>query len=212
MMDKIQVLLADDHPALRFGLRVLLDQAPDITVTGEVGEGKEAIAQIEAQRPDVVVLDCQLPGMEGAEVANEIRRRGLPTRVLALSSFSDERYVRAMIDAGARGYLLKDEAPDRIVAAVRATARGEGWFSPSIAAQVAALARGETPKAPHAALTEREREVLRLVAAGKSKKEIAATLKMSEKTVEKHLSELFAKLKVSSRVEAAVLAVREGLA
>ncbi len=210
-MKKIRILLADDHPALRVGLRVLLEQAPDIAVAGEAGNGREALAQSEALHPDVIVLDCQLPEMDGAAVANEIRRRGWPVRVLALSSYSDERYVRAMIDAGAMGYLLKDEAPERIIAAARAIAKGEGWFSPSIASKVAGLVRGET-KTARAELTPREREVLRLVAAGQSNKEIAATLHLSEKTVEKYLSELFAKLNVASRVEAAVLAVKEGLA
>ncbi len=211
-MNIIRVLLVDDHPALRVGLRVLLEQASDITVAGEVGNGREALAQAEALHPDVIVLDCQLPEMEGAAVAEEMRRRGLSAHVLALSSYSDEHYVRAMLDAGAMGYLLKDEAPERIVAAVRAIAQGEGWFSPSIAAKVAGLMRGQAAKTARVELTPREREILRLVAAGKSNKEIASVLHLSEKTVEKYLSELFAKLNVSSRVEAAVLAVREGLA
>ncbi len=211
-MNIIRVLLVDDHPALRVGLHVLLEQAPDITVAGEVGNGREALARAEELQPDVIVLDCQLPEMEGAAVAEEIRRRGLPVRVLALSSYSDEQYVRAMLDAGAMGYLLKDEAPERIVAAVRAIAQGEGWFSPSIAAKVAGMMRGQTDKTARAQLTPREREILHLVAAGKSNKEIASVLHLSEKTVEKYLSEMFAKLNVSSRVEAAVLAVKEGLA
>ncbi|MEW5720781.1 MAG: response regulator transcription factor [Chloroflexota bacterium] len=211
MTDPIRVLLADDHPALRIGLRVLLEQAADVQVVGETGDGKDALAQIESLRPDVVVLDCELPGMTGAAVAAEARRRGLPTRVLALSAHADERYVRGMIDAGAAGYLLKEEAPGVIVSAVRAAAQGEGWFSPIVAAQVAAWARGEKSPSPIAELTERERQVLRLVAAGKMNKEIGVTLGISEKTVEKYVSDLFAKLNVTSRVEAAVLAVREGL-
>lgn len=209
----IHVLLVDDHPALRVGLHVLLEQDPEISVVGEVGDGREALLQVPALAPEVVVLDMQLPGLGGAEIAAEIRRRGLPARILALSSYADERYVRAMIEAGVAGYLLKDEAPERIVAAVRATARGEAWFSPSIAAHLAAWARGErrASASPLAGLTGREREILRLVAAGKANKEIAVALKLSEKTVEKHLTDLFAKLGVTSRVEAAVLAVREGL-
>jgi DNA-binding NarL/FixJ family response regulator len=210
-MTPIRVLLADDHPALRIGLRVLLEQAADVQVVGETGDGKDALAQIESLRPDVVVLDCELPGMTGAMVAAEARRRGLPTRVLALSAHADERYVRGMIDAGAAGYLLKEEAPGVIVSAVRAAAKGASWFSPIVAAQVAAWARGEKVPSPIADLTEREHQVLRLVAAGKMNKEIGAALGISEKTVEKYLSELFAKLHVASRVEAAVLAVRERL-
>ncbi len=210
-MDQIRVLLVDDHPALRVGLHVLLDQAPDITVIGEAGSGREALLQIEALQPDVIVLDCQLPEMDGATVAAEVRRLGFKTRILALSSYSDERYVRAMIDTGASGYLLKDEAPERILEAVRAAARGEGWFSPKIAALVAKWARGEPAAFADIELTSREREVLRLVVNGRANKEIAGALKISEKTVEKYLADLFAKLGVNSRVEMAVLAVRKGL-
>lgn len=212
MTQTIRVLLADDHPALRMGLRVLLEQAPDIQVVAESGDGKDALARVEALRPNVVVLDCELPGMEGTAVAAEIRRRGLPTRVLALSAHAGERYIRGMIDAGSLGYLLKEEAPGTIVAAVRAAAKGESWFSPSVATQVAAWARGDKSSSPIAAMTERERTLLRLVAAGKTNKEISLALEISDKTVEKYLGDLFAKLNVSSRVEAAVLAVRHGIA
>ncbi|MGQ9718066.1 MAG: response regulator, partial [Anaerolineae bacterium] len=122
MSKAIRVLLADDHPILRLGLRVLLDQAPDVEVVGEAENGEEALTLIEALVPDVAVLDCQLPGLEGTRVALEIQRRGLPVRVLALSAYDDERYVRGMLEAGAAGYLLKDEAPEMIVVAVRAAA------------------------------------------------------------------------------------------
>ncbi len=207
----IHVLLADDHPALRFGLRVLLEQSSEIKVVGEAGDGKQALAEIEKLRPDVVILDCELPGLDGASVAHAIRQRGWSTRVLALSAHSDERHVRGMIDAGAAGYLLKEEAPGVIVAAVQAAAKGESWFSPAVATQVAAWARGK-PSTPIGSLNERERSLLRWVAAGKTNKEISLAMGISEKTVEKYLGELFAKLHVSSRVEVAVLAVREGLA
>ncbi len=129
MSRTIRVLLADDHPTLRLGLRVLLDQAPNVEVMGEAEDGEEALAQIEALQPNVVVLDCQLPRMSGPEVAAEIKQRGLHTKVLALSAYSDDRYVRGMLEAGAVGYLLKSEAPEVIVAAVRAAAREEGYFS-----------------------------------------------------------------------------------
>jgi DNA-binding NarL/FixJ family response regulator len=211
MSKTIQVLLADDHPALRVGLRVLLEQAPELNVVAEAGDGREALAQIVALHPEVVVLDCELPRVDGTAVAAEIRRRDLPTRVLALSAHADERYVRGMIEAGAVGYLLKDEAPSVIVEAVRAAARGEGWFSPKVAAQVAAWTRRETTAPPKVKLTERERQVLSLIVQGKTNKQIGSSLGISEKAVEKHLGEVFAKLNVSSRVEAAVWAVREGL-
>ena len=141
------------------------------------------------------------------EVAAAIGSKGLPVRVLALSAYDDDRYVRGMLEAGAVGYLLKEEATGVVVAAVRGAVRGEGYFSPPVAAKMTAWARGEGPDG----LTEREVEVLRLVAEGKTNRQIGVALGISEKTVEKHLRGLFAKLGVASRVEAAVLAVREGL-
>ena len=146
----------------------------------------------------VAVLDCQLPVLDRTEVTQEIRRRGLPVRVLALSAYDDERYVRGMLEAGAVGYLLKEEAPETIVAAVWAAARGEGYFSPL----VAAWTRGERP----AGLTEWEVEVVRLVAEGMSNKEIAQALSVSVRTVGFHVGNILEKLGVASRVEAAVWA------
>ncbi len=206
-MERIHVLLADDHPVLRVGLRILLEQAPDIAIVGEAGNGAEALAQIEALRPEVVVLDCELPGMAGAAVAAEIQRRGLPTRVLALSAYADEYHVRGMLEAGAVGYLLKEEAPEVIVAAVRAAAQGKGYFSPTVAAQMAAWARGEHP----GGLTEREVEVLRLLAQGRSNQEIAQALRISVRTVEFHVGNILKKLGAASRVEAAVWAKEHGI-
>ena len=203
----IRVLLADDHPALRLGLRVLLERAPDVDLVGEAEDGKEALAMVETAQPDVVVLDCELPEMKGVEVAHEIRRRNLPARVLALSSYDDERYVRGMLEAGAVGYLLKDEAPNVIVAAVRAAMRGEGYFSPTVTASVTAWARGERP----GGLTKRELEVLRLVAEGLSNKEIAFKLQVAERTAQFHVSNIMQKLGAASRVEAAVWATEHGI-
>lgn len=207
MSPVIRVLLADDHPTLRLGMRVLLDHAPDVEVVGETENGEEALALIEALLPDVAVLDCQLPGLGGVEVAQEIAWRGLPVRVLALSAYDDEPYVRGMLEAGAVGYLLKDEAPEVIVAAVRAAARGEGYFSPSVAAKVAAWARGERP----GRLTERELEVLRLLAEGRSNKEIAEALGVTVRTVNFHVSNILKKSGVTSRVEATVWAKDQGI-
>jgi len=202
------ILLADDHPALRVGLGVLLEQA-GISVIGETGSGREALEQIEARRPDVIVLDCQLPDVEGTAVAMEIKRRGLPTRVLALSSYSDARYVRAMIDAGVVGYLLKDEAPERIVEAVCAAARGKSLWT---AEQVLRAQRWqEEIKDRWAQLTTREREVLMLVAVGQSNKQIARELKLSTKAVEYHVTNILSKLGVGSRAEAIVWMKDSGL-
>jgi len=207
MAERIRVLLADDHPTTRLGLRVLLERANDVEVVGEAKDGAEALTLIEELRPDVAVLDCKLPGLAGPQVAQEIRRRGLPVRVLALSSYDDERYVRGMLEAGAVGYLLKEEAPETIVAAVRGAMRAEGHFSPPVAKKVSAWARGELP----GGLTKREMEVLALVAEGLSNKEIARTLGVTVWTVNFHTGNILKKLGVASRVEAAVWAKERGI-
>lgn len=211
MSESIRVLLADDHPAFRIGLRALLTQTPDIVIVAEVGNGKEALSQIEILQPDVIVLDCHLPEMNGLAVIQAVRERNLPTRVIALSAYSNERYVQGMIQAGAAGYLLKDEAPEKIVEAVRAAAKGENRFSAKIVAQMAAWARGETSRDSPVSLTERERAMSLLVAQGKTNKEIGKTLGISEKTVEKNLSEVFIKLGVNSRAAVAAWVVRHEL-
>lgn len=184
-----------------------MEQDAEIRVIGETGDGRDALQEIETMCPDIAVIDCQLPGLEGIEVAAEIKRRGIPTRVLALSSYAEERYVREMLEADAVGYLLKEEAPERIVEAVRAAARGERTFSAKISKMIAEWSQGKRPYN----LSEREILILRLLVSGKANKEIAVNLEISEKTVEKYLAELFKKLGVAARVEAAVKAVREGL-
>ncbi|MGC9394818.1 MAG: response regulator [Anaerolineae bacterium] len=204
MTTTIRVLLADDHPALRMGLRVLLDRADDIEVVGEADDGETALALIERLEPDVAVLDCQLPGVEGATVAQEVDRRGLPVRVVALSAYDDDRYLAGMLAAGAVGYLLKNEAPGRIVAAVQAAMHGESLWSPE---QTARVERWQAEVAQvRDSLTEREREVLRLVADGLSNKEIAQALTITVRTADFHVSNILRKLGVISRVEAAVWA------
>ncbi|HOU15309.1 MAG TPA: response regulator transcription factor [Anaerolineae bacterium] len=200
----IRVLLADDHPALRMGLRVLLDRAPDIEVVGEADDGNAALALLESLRPDVAVLDCQLPGLDGAAVAQEATRRGLPAHIVALSAYDDDRYLTGMLAAGAVGYLLKNEAPGQIVAAVQAAMRGERLWTPEQAARVSRW-QAEVARVRDS-LTEREREVLRLVADGLSNKEIAQALTITVRTTDFHVSNILRKLGVISRVEAAVWA------
>jgi DNA-binding NarL/FixJ family response regulator len=198
----ITVVLADDHPALLIGLRALLERAAGIAVVGEAADGQAALDVIAATRPAVAVIDCQLPVVPGPAVAAEVRRRGLATRILALSAYRDERYVRGMVAAGVVGYLVKDEAPAAIAEAVRAAARGEGWFSPAVAAWVGAGGSDASP----AGLTEREQGVLRLVAQGQTNKEIARRLGIAERTVEFHVGNTLRKLDLVSRVEAALWA------
>lgn len=208
-MTKIRVLLADDHPVVRAGIRVLLEKATDIGVVAEADNGMEVVPLVQEITPDVLVLDMEMPGASGVEVARQLRAMKSPVRVLVLSAHNDAEYVRNLLSSGAAGYLTKEEAPAMIVEAVRGIARGEdGWLSRRVAAQLSAWTREDEPSAKE--LTPRELEVLGLVAAGKTNQEIARSLSISEKTVEKHVGALLAKLNVASRVEAAVLAVQKG--
>lgn len=204
MTDFIRVLLADDHPALRFGLRVLLDREPDISVVGEADDGAQALSLVETCAPTVVVLDCQLPGVDGVTVAQTLQQRALSVRVVALSAYDDERYLAGMAGAGALAYLLKNEAPGQIAASVRAAAAGQPQWT---ANQRTRIARWQAEVARvRDSLTDREHEVLRLVTAGLSNKEIAQALTITVRTSDFHVSNILRKLDVISRVEAAVWA------
>lgn len=207
----IRVILVDDHPALRMGLRIVLEQAPDVQVVAEAGTGEEALALLEALQPDVAVLDCQLPGLSGAQVAAEIRRLGLSTRVLALSAYTDDAVIQGMVQAGALGYLLKEEAPAAIVDAVRAAARGEGRWSAAVIVRLAAGAVSPAQTQAQDDLTERELDVLRQLARGWDNHQIGAALQISERTVRFHLGNIYDKIGAQTRTEAAVWAVRRGL-
>jgi len=208
-MTKIRVVLADDHPVAREGLRNLLEKAVDVEVVGEASDGTEALNLVEKLVPDVLLLDMEMPGLKGVEVARQLQAAGSSVRILALSAYDDRQYILGLLASGASGYLTKGEIPQTIVEAVRGVARGEhGWLSRQVAAQMASWTQEEAEKTP---LTNREVEVLRLVVEGNTNQEIGLALGISEKTVEKHLDGIFTKLKVTSRVEAAVRAVREGL-
>jgi DNA-binding NarL/FixJ family response regulator len=197
----IRVLIVDDHPAVRRGLRTFLELADGLEVAGEAADGPAALDLAAETAPDVILLDMLLPGMDGVEVLHELRRRGLICRVLVVTSFSDR--LVAAIRAGARGYLSKDVAPEALVAAVRAVAAGHVLLEPDA---VPALTG-----APLAALTARERDVLTLLAEGRSNREIAGRLYLSEKTVKAHLAAIFRKLGVTNRTQAAMMAVQMGV-
>lgn len=207
-MTKIRVVLVDDHPLAREGLRNLLDKAIDIEVVGEADNGTAALHLVETLKPDVLVLDMEMPDLSGVEVAQRLKSANASVRVLALSAHNDKAYIVGLLANGAAGYLVKEEMLQTIVEAVRGVARGEqGWLSRQVSAQISSW----TQETQNNNLTPREMEVLALVVEGKTNQEIGLALGISEKTVEKHLVNVFAKLAVSSRVEAAVYAVREGL-
>lgn len=208
-MPPTRVILADDHPVVRAGIRNMLEQAPDIVVVGEASDGNEALKMVEELQPDVLLLDMEMPGISGTEVAHQLMATGSKVHILALSAHDDKEYIQELLASGAAGYLVKDEVPNAIVEAVRGVSRGErGWLSRKVAAQMSDwMQEGEQDRK---GLTAREVEVLEAVVAGKTNQEIGLALGISEKTVEKHLEGVFAKLQVASRVEAAVRAVREG--
>lgn len=209
-MATTSVLLVDDHPVVRSGIRNLLETAPDIVVVGEASDGNDALMLAQDLSPDVILLDMELPGLKGVEVAQKLQASQSTTRILALSAYDDKQYILELLASGAAGYLTKEEVPETIVEAVRGVARGEqGWVSRRVAAQMASWTREAPPE--KLGLTNREIEVLRLVVAGKTNQEIGMMLGISDKTVEKHLEGVFGKLGVVSRVEAAVHAVRSGL-
>lgn len=200
MTDPIRVLLADDHPTLCGGLRVLLSQAPDIAVVAEADTGPEALAQSAALLPDVALLDCVLPELDGPAVAAEIRRRGLPVRVLVLSGHDEAHFLTAMLDAGALGYLSKAEPQAVILPALRRVARGEQVWR---ADQLARIAQWRAAvQRPWTSLTERERALLLAVSRGESNRDIARRLHITERTVEFHMSNVLGKLALPARAAA----------
>jgi len=206
---KITVLIADDHPVVRQGLRVLLSLEDDIEVVGEVGDGAEAVELAAALGPDVILLDLKLPVLDGLGVLANLRDRGLPARTLVLTSVADQASVTVAMRAGAAGFLYKDVDPDALVRAVRSVHDGNTVLAPEAAGSLVRSGARSGAVAGLDALTAREREVLAQVAEGRSNREIARLLHMSEKTVKTHVSSVLAKLGVADRTQAALLAVRQ---
>jgi DNA-binding NarL/FixJ family response regulator len=209
----IRVVVADDHPVYRSGLRTLIEESPGLAVAGEAVDGAEAVALCVAEQPDVVLMDVRMPGTSGVEATRRVRDGAPGTAVLVLTMLEDDTTVAAMLRAGARGYLLKGAGPDEIVRAVTAVAAGGMIFGATMAPRVAGLvvagAEGGATAFPE--LTRRERDVLDLVAAGRSNLDIAARLGLNEKTVRNNVSAVFAKLRVADRAEAIVRARDAGL-
>jgi DNA-binding NarL/FixJ family response regulator len=210
------VLVVDDHAVVRRGLKAFLDSEPDLEVVGDADGGAQALELLarlasEGRRPHVVVMDLQMEPLDGIESTRRIRSRYSEVEVVALTSFGEDERVHAALEAGASGYLLKDSDADEVSAAIRAAHRGELPLDPAIARGLTASLRAESRDRPDGELTTRELEVLRLLGAGKSNKEIAAELQISERTARTHVSNILGKLELGSRTQAALWAVRQGL-
>jgi len=209
-MDKIRVLLADDHAIVRAGIRQFMDSAPDIEVVAEAGDGDQARSLIEVEHPDVAVLDIQMPKATGIEVTRWIKANTQGVGVLILTAYNDDPYVMAVLQAGANGYVLKTAAPDNIIQAVRDVHTGKSVLDPSVTRALMAQLFNKSEIQPVDQPTEREMEVLHLVAKGFTNKAIGVQLGISDRTVQGHLAHIFDKLQASSRTEAVMRAVSLG--
>jgi two-component system, NarL family, response regulator NreC len=209
-MKRIRILLADDHAVVRQGFKMILSSQPDMEIVGEAGNGREAVELAEQLKPDVVVMDVAMPELNGIEATRRLASSVPHARVVALSMHKDNVYVREILRAGARGYLLKDSVAADLVSAVRATAQGEGYLSPAVSNAVLDDYRRHVTN-PIDLLSSREREVLQMLAEGKTNKEIAGVLNLSVYTVDAHRGRIMEKLNVHSINELVRFAVRNGL-
>ena len=212
MTDAIRVLIVDDHAVVRQGLRAFLQTQDDVEIAGEAADGDEAIRQVRELVPDVVLMDLVMPKLDGIAAIREMRALSPSTKVLVLTSFADDDKVFAAVKAGAAGYLLKDVRPQELGDAIRTVYRGEALLHPTVAAKLMQeLAQSGRRQASPDSLTDRELDVLRLIARGMSNKEIALELGVAEKTVKTHVSNILQKLHLADRTQAALYAVRERL-
>ena len=214
-MHKIRVLIADDHAIVREGVKALINMADDMEVVGEAADGREAISRAQALEPDVAVMDVAMPGLGGLEATLEIRKLCPRTRILVLSQYDDREYVRRFLKAGVSGYVLKKSAGSDLAAAIRSVHRGGLVLDPEVAREAmldqAAAADGSRPADPYEALTDREKQVLKLVAEGHSNKEVADELGISVKTAMSHREHIMEKLDLHSRTELIRFAIKQGI-
>ena len=201
----IRVLIAEDHHVVREAIAAHLARQPDIQVVGQVADGGELMAAVEAARPDVLLLDVKMPGLNAPQATRALISAHPDLKILVLSAHKREAYVLGLLRAGASGYMVKDDPPETLALAVRAVARGEVWLSPQVAGMVVEQGEGEEPP-----LSPREMEVLRLLARGYSNAQIADELGITERTVKNHAGRIYGKLGVGSRMEAVLHAVRRG--
>ncbi|WP_327298400.1 MULTISPECIES: response regulator transcription factor [unclassified Streptomyces] len=207
----IRVLLVDDHQVVRRGLRTFLEIQDDIEVVGEAPDGEQGVAAAEELRPDIVLMDIKMPGMDGIEALRKLRELANPARVLVVTSFTEQRTVVPALRAGASGYVYKDVDPEALADAIRSVHAGHVLLQPEVAGALLSQEPGGG-QGRGTALTEREREVLGLIADGRSNREIARALVLSEKTVKTHVSNILMKLDLADRTQAALWAVRNGAA
>jgi NarL family two-component system response regulator LiaR len=213
MSEKIRILIADDHPIVRKGLAALIETQPDLELLGEAEDGAEAVEKVLALRPDVTLLDLVMPRLDGIQAIREIMRQVPRSRILILTSFTEDEKVFPAIKAGAFGYLLKDSSPQDLLKAIRDVHRGQVSLHPTVALKVVReLNQGSDLPPTQDPLTARELEVLTLLAKGLSNEDIAARLVISERTVGTHVSNILSKLHLANRTQAALYALREGLA
>ena len=214
-MRKIRVLIADDHTVLRDGIRALLDVHEDMEVVGDAEDGVEAVEKATQLKPDVVLMDIAMPRLGGLEAALELRQRKLPTKVIVLTQYDNKEYVLQMLKAGAAGYILKKAAGTELVSAIRAVHAGESFLHPSVAKTVIDryLQEGEEDEVERRLdqLTDREKEILKLLGDGRSNREIAELLYLSAKTVTNHRAGIMEKLEIHNRTELVKFAIRAGL-
>ena len=214
MEDTVRVLIAEDHPLFREGMRGRLDRVADVAVVGEAASGDEAVELAHKLEPDVILMDIKMPGLNGIEATREIQQASPQIGVLMLTMFEDDDSVFAAMRAGAKGYLLKDSGGEGVVHAIRAVASGEAVFGPGVAERIMGFfsaPRAAAPRRTFPELTEREEEVLSLVAQGKSNREIARQLFVSLKTVRNHVSNILLKLQVADRAQAVIRARDAGM-
>jgi len=214
---KIRVLLADDHAIVRAGLRMILAAEPDMSIVGETADGESALRMTEETHPDVVVMDISMPGMSGLDGVRRVKESVPDTQVVVLTMHEDQRYFFQALEAGASGYVIKGAAPIELLTAIRAVREGEAYFCPSLAKQMLndylrrADTGGEKEKDALGKLSDREKEVLKYIAEGKTGREIAAILYLSPNTVERHRANIMDKLGLHNRAELIKFAIRKGL-
>jgi DNA-binding NarL/FixJ family response regulator len=206
-----RILIADDHRMFRQGLRELIERKTNLDVVGEAATGTEALAQVEALRPDIVLLDIQMPELNGVAVAQQLAQRYPDIKIIMLTMYREDQHLVDAIQAGARAYLLKDADADELISVIGRVQRGESALDPALTARVFEALRRINSQPAIEPLTDRERDIVRLLAEGHDNKTIAARLHLSEKTVGNRLSEIFQKLGVTNRTQAALVAIERGL-